>query len=489
MKTFFVTILLLASTIACRISAQNYHAVQGSSYTGSLGVHNNPAAIVNAPYKWDLTLLGIQAQTNTNAVKIYNYSFLSSPVNSKYYFSAGNYERYAKVNVNLNLFNARIALGRKQSIAVGANFRSYTNVKTSRYNFIDTLHTTGQFFSMNEGNTNFSLNMTTSSWIELYGSYARTLYDDEVGRLNAGATIKLSRGLSGAYAQLDGGRFNTVAQNNGAAYVISDGSLTYGYSSNYDRWRKSNSSGQNINNFLYYTEGGAALDLGIEYIVKTQEVTNFYDDDNYYDYKWKIGISLLDIGGNQYKYGTQSRFVSGLKANIADTSLDGKFGSNVHSLAAFNDSLATLVSQMSAIGGKFNVVNPTRLVVNLDRYLTQAFFVNAEVSVNMPTSLMKKYLQVKELNFITVTPRWETRKWGFFLPMQFNNERRFWVGGAVKAGPVLLGIHNWVNMFSKTSTQNGGGYIAVTLHSSDFTSKKTDKRLDCPADSRTRAVR
>ena len=488
MKRLFLTILS-GCTIAFHVTAQNYHAVQGSSYAGSLGVANNPASMVNTPYKWDFTLFGIQAQTSTNAVTIYDYSFLSNPAGSKYYFSGGNYERYARANTNLNLFNTRIALGRKQSIAFGANFRSYTNLNTSRYNFIDTLKTTGRFFAMNEGNNNLGLSMTTSSWIELYGSYARTLYDDERGRLNAGATIKLSRGLSGAYAKLDGGRFSTIAQGNGQQYLVSDGNLTYGYSSNYDRWLKTNSRGQNINNFLLYTEGGASIDLGFEYLVKPGEVTFYDEDDNYYDYTWKFGVSLLDMGGNQYKYGTQSRFINGVKTNITSLSLDRKFDSTIKSLRVFNDSLATLVSQSTPISGKFNIINPLRLVVNVDRYLTEAFFINAEVSVNMPTSFMKKYLQVKELNFITLTPRWETKKWGFYLPMQFNNQNQFWVGGAVKAGPLLLGFHNWANVFSSKSTQNGGGYIALTFHSSDFTSKKTDKRLDCPDDSRAKAVR
>lgn len=489
MKHLFLTILL-GCTIACHAIAQNYHAVQGSSYAGSLGVANNPAGMVNTPYKWDFTVFGIQAQTSTNAVTIYNYSFLSNPAGSKYYFSGGNYKRYARVNANLNLFNTRIALGRRQSIAFGANFRSYTNLNTSRYNFIDTLKTSGQFFAMNEANANdLTLGMTTSSWIELYGSYARTLYDDEQGRLNAGVTIKLSRGLSGAYAKLDGGRFSVSGQGNGRQYLISDANLTYGYSSNFDRWRKSNTRSENVNNFLAYTEGGASIDLGLEYLVKPQEVTFYDEDDNYYDYNWKFAVSLLDIGGSQYKYGTQSRFVSGVKTNISSISLDRTFDSTVKTLRVFNDSLATLVSQSTPISGKFNIINPTRLVVNVDRFITQAFFINAEVSVNMPSSFMKKYLQVKELNFITVTPRWETKKWGFFLPIQFNNQHQFWIGGAVKAGPVLLGIHNWANMFSRSSTQNGGGYIALTFHSSDFTSKKTDKRLDCPTDSRGRAVR
>ncbi|MBS1564209.1 MAG: hypothetical protein JST39_07455, partial [Bacteroidetes bacterium] len=393
----------------------------------------------------------------------------------------------AKVNLNLNLFNTRIALGRRQSIAFGMNLRSYTNLKTSRYNFIDTLHNSQQFFAMNRGNNNIGLDVTSSSWVELYGSYARTLYDDELGRLNGGITVKLSRGISGGYASLSNGNFS-VMQGNDSFYLVTNASLTYGYSSNYDRWKKGRSNADNINDFLAYTEGGASIDIGFEYLVKPQEVTFYDDDDNYYDYNWKFAVSLLDIGGNQYKYGTQSRFISDVKSNITNVSVDNKFKS-IKSVAAFNDSLSTLVNQSLAIGGKFNVINPMRLVLNVDRYLTKAFYVNAEMSLNIPNTVMKKYLRVNELNFITLTPRWETRKWGFYLPMQFNNRNQFWVGGAVKAGPLLIGIHNFANLFSSRSTQNGGGYIALTFHSSDFAGAKKDKRLDCPAASTSRIVR
>jgi len=122
-----------------------------------------------------------------------------------------------------------------------------------------------------------------------------------------------------------------------------------------------------------------------------------------------------------------------------------------------------------------------RLVVNVDHYLTGNFYINAELSLNIPLSSIKKsYLQVKEINLLTITPRWETKRFGFYLPVQYNNQNQFWVGGAFKAGPLLLGIHNWANIFSKSSVQNGGGYIALIFRASKGSNGKTDKRLNCP---------
>ena len=111
--------------------AQDYHAIQGSSYAGALGVHNNPASIVNTPFTWDVVVFGAQLTSSTNAFSIYNYSLLSSPANSLYYVDNGQYSRKSNAGFNINLLNARIALNRKSSIAIGINLRGYTNLKTS----------------------------------------------------------------------------------------------------------------------------------------------------------------------------------------------------------------------------------------------------------------------------------------------------------------------------------------------------------------------
>ncbi|MFT3933214.1 MAG: hypothetical protein QM726_06335 [Chitinophagaceae bacterium] len=462
-----------------RLPAQNYKAIQGSSYAGGLGVHNNPASIVSAPFRWDLTLFGAQATSSANAYTIYNYSYLSSPANSLYAVAGGQYPRKANINLNINLLNARIALNQKSSIAFGANFRSYSNLKTSEYNFIDTLYNVSNFLKINPEINDVNGKVRSSSWIEGYISYARTLADNEFRRLNAGITVRVSRGLSGGIANVNNVGYTSKVQGGNTVYTISDANFMYGYSSNYDRWKSSNSNSQNINDFFAYTEGGASIDAGIEYIIKPQGTTSFYDDEDYYDYDWKIGVSLLDIGANQYKYGTESRLITSVKTGVTNDMLDSAF-TRVKTFKEFNDSLTGLVNGYG-LGGAFTVINPMRLVANIDHYISGNFYINGELSINIPISSIKKsYYQVKDLNLITVTPRWETRRFGFYLPIQYNTQSQLWVGGAFRAGPLLLGIHNFANLFSKTSVQNGGGYIALTFRASKGTNGKTDKRLNCP---------
>lgn len=474
--TIYFSLLLLC----CQTTrAQNYQALNGSSYTGSLTVHNNPASIVNSPFRWDLTLLGVQAKAATNAVQILKYSLLSKPGNAEYLFKAGSFERKALLNANINLLNARIALNKKSAIAFGANIRTYARVASGEYNFIDTLHTLTDFLSLNERTQPLGADFISSGWIEIYGSYGQTIFDNTDGRLNAAITLKLSRGLSGAYAGIQNGRFSRTGT--GTNYNLGTAAASYGYSSNYDRWKNSQSTSQNLRDFLRYTDGGISLDAGIEYLIKPGYLaSSLEEDESFYDYDWKIGVSLLDIGVNQFRFGINSRNAVGIRSGISSTELNNKMDSTIRSLSVFNDSLATVVQQFSQPGGQFRVLNPARLVLNVDRFLTGAFYINAELSLNLSGVFGKKYFYVKEMNLLTVSPRWETGNWGAYLPISLTTEKNFWIGAAVKAGPLVIGLHNLGLLFSKKSLPNGGGYIALVLHSFKGAGSRGDRRLNCP---------
>jgi len=461
--------------------SQNYHAVNGSSYAGVLGVGNNPASIVNTPFSWDLDILSLQVKPATNGITVYKYSMLSSGAKSEYQFDAGNYKRFAQANLNVNLLNLRVALNKRVALAGGANIRSYTNLKTSPYYFIDTLQSAESFFKLNNGNTNYSFDMTSSSWLELWGTYAQTIVDNERTRLNAGLTMKVTRGISGGHASLQSGNVERVVENGQTIYRLKDANARYGYSSNYDPFINDDSkTGKSLKDFLVNSEAGASFDIGVEYLIRPEIIYDFNDDeDRYYDYDWKIGVSLMDVGLNRYKYGSNSRTASGFKDDITSLDLDKKFA-GIGSFRDFNDSLATIVSNIGTLAGEFDIIHPTRLIVNVDRFITHAFYVNADLSINLSQLAKKQYYYVKEMNLLTITPRWETRRWGFYMPIMYNTENQLRIGGAVKAGPVLLGLHNLATVFAKDRMQNGGGYLAFIIRAGRDSQHRRSKKYDCP---------
>jgi hypothetical protein len=461
--------------------AQDYQAVKGSPFAGSLGVADNPASILSTPYPWDITVFSLQIKNTTNAINFNNFSYLSHGETLDYNWTDGERKRYAAIDYNVHLLNVRLALGHKQAISFGANLRGYTSVTTGKFFYNDTITSMNSFLDLNENNT-FKENLVSSSWLELYATYAKTILDDERGRLNVGITLKAMRGISGIYAQLNGGTVNRSVDNSDSGltvYSLAAGNAKYGYSNNYDDWHSNQSTFQNLKSFLEHTRAGAAMDIGFEYLVKPQYVRIYGDPDDYFEYEWKFGAALLDFGENVYVYGSQSRSAANPNSNATDVALNNKFD-KIGSLAQFNDSLATIVNTMTTPAGRFKIWNPTRFEFNVDRMLPEHFAINANLTLNMSGVVGSERMMTSDFTLLAVTPRWETKSLGAYLPLQVTTEGRVWLGGAFKAGPILLGLHNWANLFSKHKLQNGGFYLAIVIKPGKGFSFKEKKEYTCP---------
>lgn len=483
-QAFSIVRLLIVILTAClctpALYGQNYTATNGSSYTGALNVHNNPAAIVNSPLKWDFCLFGFQEKHTTNGVIVKNYSLLSKPTNVELDIPDGAYRRYADFNFNLNLFNGRIALSRWSAIAFGANLKSYMTGQTNESYFSDTLGNFARYFLFNEGTTDMNYQASVSNWAELYFTYGQTIIDNEKARFNAGLTLKMNKGLAAGFIKATNIGFARTSSNP-PHFRLSSAELDFGYSANYDRWDSKRSFQQNFSDAMDATKNNFSLDIGFEYLVKLQSIPSVFNQERFYDYDWKIGLSVLDIGYSLYPFGQYSTRARSLNADVVDTLLDQTLSTNVSgTLGEFRDSLSRLYTPLGTYTGNFGIGNPGRVVLNVDKFIAESFFINADLSISFSYFSKRVNLPARDLNLLTVTPRWETRKQGFYLPVYFNNRSQLWVGGAVRVGPVLFGLHNWGNLFLKNKIQRGGFYLALILKASDYTGTRSDKRLDCP---------
>ena len=482
---FLKSYLLSSLLFLCHfLLAQNYQAINGSPYAGSLG--SNPASIVHVPYSWDITPFSIQLKQATNAYVIEKYSLLSSPGNMEVSSANGIKSRFVYANQDIHLLNTRINLNPGSAIAFGANIRSYVYATVNKSNWQDTFNLIN-FLEKNTGNTPLSGQAAGSSWAEIYGSYARTIIENDKSRLNAGITLKLTQGLAGGYGRAQGVNYTGSPPPGRPGYSLSSGSMQYGYSDNFDFIDSNKSFAANRKLFMERTYSSIGANIGLEYILLANEDDEAASD---YAYRTKIGISLMDIGYNKYRYGKESRSVTAGKPGITDTLLEDKFGT-VASFSDFNDTIATIAGSTSQIAGEFFIYQPTRIVINVDQHITQNFFVNAEITIPVLPIVSKSTLIIRDMNLLAITPRWELRSIGAYLPISMNIKRQLWIGGAFKAGPVLLGTHNLANLFSKNKSQNGGVYLALTIRPgkksdqqgssrSERLPRKLRRSLDCP---------
>ncbi|HUQ67608.1 MAG TPA: DUF5723 family protein [Flavitalea sp.] len=455
------------------IHAQNYNAIHGSDYSGALGVYNNPSSIISSPYNWDITVVGFQFQTISNVIKGPNFPFSFFP-GATFYVANGNLKRYADITADLHLLNGRFKLNDNSAFAFGMNVRQNTQAKTSPVNYTDSVKGPRSFLFLNEQNGTIDLTVAQSAWLEFYGAYATTIHDNETGKLNVGATLKLSRGISGAFANAKNVGVVSEQDNDQKVYKITNGDIKYGYSANLGDGESFSAADLFSNNKI-----GFGIDLGAEYLIKSPTNAATYAEQNTSEYDWKVGFSLLDLGWNSYEYSSVSHHASSIKSDVSSFVLQEKF-SRVTSVNSFNDSVATVVNNFTSLTGNFKVMNPARAVINIDRPVSGNVFINGELSLNLAPGGANSYV-LKETKFLTVTPRWETRKLGFFMPVQVNRHGNFWIGAALKAGPLLLGTHNLLNTFSKNKFLGSGAYLAFTIRPFEMQSRdRRSRQYECP---------
>ncbi len=458
---------------------QQYQAVHGSNYAGSLGVMNNPASALSSPLPWDITLFGLQLKNSTNFFYIEKYNPTGKDPQLAAWIQNGEYKRRLNTQFNMNLLNARFRTSNRSAFSFGMNLRSASLGGSSTYNFIDTILEPNSFLKVNMQNQPLDAFVRSSNWAEAYGSLALNLADKKHFIWNAGVTIKANMGLAGIHASITNGQFKEYIRPVFNVYEVTAVDLNYGYSANLDFWDPAASTKSNLKRYSDQSRRGGSIDLGMEWIIKDQQNIELFNNRSQYNYTWKLGISLLDLGYAKYTYGVESVKTSGVKPNINGIALARKFDSTITGLDVLNDSIQTAVGQFNRLTGDFKMSHPTRLVFNVDRQITDLIYINAELSIPIKALSADTYFQMQDLNLLTITPRRETQKYGFYLPLSITREGSFWIGAAVKAGPVLFGFHR-VPIGTKTSYQNGGAYLAYTISPSEKLRKPKGKVIKCP---------
>ncbi len=463
MNKFLFSCLVVFTSLG-QLPAQSYQSTYGSAYAGSTSIKNNPAASVNSAYKWDLTFFTAQVRASTNSLFMRNDSA---------FLTGGSLSRYLHNNVDISLFNFLYRPNNRHAFAFNLRARSYNHIRTAPIFASDSIYSFHDFIVQNRTTPYLEGFVTHSGWLQGDFNYSRVLSENHNSKLTGGITLQVMKNISAAYGRITKMSYLESKTSSDTVYTFITGGGSFGYSSNYDETPSGTSS--TVKDFLKNTITNFGLSMGVEYLLYA-EANNTYQQNNALNYQWKIGVSLMDIGANRYKSSDFSSQFRNIDPGITDISMDQKF-MRIQSGRDLRDSLATVFTNADSVSKKFNIGSPTRLVINVDRSFGNNFYVNADLNINLHGTSGYKKLLTREINLLTITPRWETINWGFYLPIQYNSQGQFHIGAALKAGPLVLGIHQlqWVKQIKNLS---GGGYLMLSIH--PFNKKKVMSKLDCP---------
>jgi len=196
------------------------------------------------------------------------------------------------------------------------------------------------------------------------------------------------------------------------------------------------SSGVNISDFdadqlTKITGHGVGLDLGVVYEYRPAESKG---------YLFKVGVSVLDIGRLKF-----NKDMSKSAAYNLDIPSSDRFYLSQLNGVSLDDYKTTLdkYPQYFAPDGSnsetsYKVSLPTTMQINVDYHLQNKFYVNANVQLAMAKGTTKPYNSQYYSGF-TLTPRYEGRKFGFYLPLSYNGLTKFNAGTSFRAGPLYVG--------------------------------------------------
>jgi hypothetical protein len=472
-KIGFALVLLCGVLTSEMVNSQNYHAIHGSSYAGATSIFNNPASPNNSLHKWDVNLFSLQLSNITNMVYFKDMK-LPSISNASIQLKEGKYSRLNHQAIDLNLFNAMYQIDAKQSISGGLRIRSYTHIKTNSFEANDSTDRMDEFLFNNRTIPFIEGFGTHAGWLEGNLNYSRVITATNGGKLSGGITLQIAKNVSGAYTRINRfSFFETTLTPTDTVYTFTGGAGSYAYSSNYDAISPYINVQGNINQMIKSGTTSLGLSLGLEYIKYDQSVS--VGENEPIPYQWKLGISIMDIGASTFKTSEYTGQFSNPTNAITDGDLSQKL-SNINSAQDLRDSLATLFGTVTPLSPRFSINQPTRMIINVDRNFGNHFYVNGQLSLNFRSSSNYNKFNTRELSLLTITPRWETLAWGIYFPLQYNTQGEFWMGAAIKLGPLVAGIHS-LGILKKDPLMNGGGYLMMSIH--PFNKKMYTTRLDC----------
>jgi hypothetical protein len=459
----FSIFLFLFVIAALPLFAQTHHALTGSRYAGSLGMYQNPASTLSSADTTDFSLANAHFNTYTNYINFGYAPLLSKNPALTLNPSIGDYPRELITNFHLNILSFKHKLNEKTAIGFGINLRSLINVNTSHYNLTDSTNDIINFFEQNSKSLPFNASLATSNWLEYVANISRNIIDNRKYLLNIGGNIRMNRGLAGVVGSLGNFQYRKYNYSGVDAYEITNADFMYGISTTLAAWDNTQTFKENYRNLRGQMKTGASLDVGTEILIKEEQSSDWFYEGLDYNYGWKIGLSLVDLGFAKYEYFSESAISSGMKQNITPEILIDKFFGAVNSLADFNDSIATVVEKFEHLKGNFNIYHPTRINVNIDRKINSFIYINAALS--LPFSLVSNsHYITRDIAYLNVTPRIENRNVGFYLPISYNPKTTWNVGAALRAGPIMLGLNDLHVFNNKTDLQNIGAYVSFLFH-------------------------
>jgi outer membrane protein OmpA-like peptidoglycan-associated protein len=305
--------------------------------------------------------------------------------------------------------------------------------------------------------SNQNLSVKALAWADFGATYSRVLLDKGANMVKAGVTGKALIGIAGAYISSKNINYRV---RNYDTLDINNSDISYGHS---DLVSDNTPTLQSILNGKSPLSFGA--DLGAVYEWRPDKDKYQYDMDckkwfknDVNKYKLAVGLSVIDIGRVKF---ARPGDVNSYYANIQGWDLST---SGINSISSFDSVIASKSANFKATqSGAFKMWLPTRINIFLDYEIYKGL--GANLSGTISPVLAKAYNQVHYPNSVSITPRYDMKWVGVYIPLTVNEYGNFGAGFGLRAGPVFVTSSNIITAlaYQHTYAANIQAGVKITI--------------------------
>jgi outer membrane protein OmpA-like peptidoglycan-associated protein len=461
-------ILILLTLTSFVTHAQSYSGYFHDNYAGVQSVLFNPASIADSRFKTDINLFSVSSAVSNDlyGVKLFDvfkdgYDFDSQ---SKMTPSNGN---NALINLDIMGPSFMFNIAPKHTLALFTRARSITNLRDVNGNLVDQVKDgldQSSSFSFNAG----SPNGASHAWGELGLSYAAVLYQNNQHFLKGGITAKYLQGVGNAYIQ--GKDANAVFIENPTdplnSTLITNGQLTIGGSQDWEA---------NEDYEFDISSSGVGVDFGFVYewrpdyekydLNKANPADNNFRDLN--KYKLRFGLSVTDIGSINYKKAKQDTY--DITGTLTQEMIDNT--DNLYDL--LND---RYTKTSTAKGVKTNL--PTALHADVDWNIHNKFYLNLNGDISMVSNTKLNAVNIADR--VSLTPRYESRWFSFYVPVTWMEYSGTQVGSGLRVGTFFIGSGSIVSNLVSKESKAADFYVGlkIPVYQKKFKDRDQDGVID-----------
>jgi hypothetical protein len=430
--------LCLVGILPLASFSQNLAGLQTGNYTGVDGVFFNPANIAGSPCKWDVNLWSLHLMVGNDKAS-YSFRDLTHSLNGdtlkQRIAGAGSGNTSAMMNLDILGPSFMFNIGKRNAFAFSSRLRVMANTKRVDGKLLN------QFINEDIGDPELPYNFSTSgdnlisvnAWTEFGASFGRVLVDKGPHFLKGGITLKYLAGVANGYLQMSQLQGTLDADGAGVYLAQTSGTVGVGFGgTRIDDIKDGHLGGLNSSGF-----GG---DIGFVYEFKPMR----------HGYLLRAGIALLDVGAISYKQDASR--TGAYTAHI--TGAEHLYVDELGEVDNYNQFLQNHPQYFTPVppgdGSSYRVSLPTTLQLDLDYHILKGLYANLSSQFSLAGN---KPYNSSYYNAFTLTPRWESRHFGFYLPVNYNALTHFNAGFSARIGPFFFGSGSVLSALMKDSRQ------------------------------------